>query len=109
LDHQVLVASTIQRRTGPQRLTFDALDLGAAALDVDLVEAGGMQPVPHGTGVVAAVEVQDTGLGEQAGLVDGIEDGLEQGRCWVAPGSKPGPTRRPVDGHLSAAPEDLSG
>ena len=60
----------------PQRLTFDARDLGAAALELELVEAGGTQPVPHGTRVVAAVEVQDTGLGEQAGLVDSIEGGL---------------------------------
>jgi hypothetical protein len=52
-----------------------------------------MQPVPHGTGVVAAVEVQDTGLGEQAGLVDGIEGGLEQGDVFAV-GAVEGPADR---------------
>jgi uncharacterized protein DUF72 len=47
----------------------------------------------RGTGAIAAVEVQDTGLGEQAGVVDGIKGGLEQGDV-VAVGAVDGPADR---------------
>jgi uncharacterized protein YecE (DUF72 family) len=49
----------------------------------------------RGTGAIAAVEVQDTGLGEQAGVVDGIKGGLEQGDV-VAVGAVDGPADRDV-------------
>jgi hypothetical protein len=41
VDHQVLVASTTPTQPEPQRLAFDARGLGAAALDLELLDARG--------------------------------------------------------------------
>lgn len=61
----------------PHRLVL-AWFFGAAALDVEIVEAEGCEARAYDRVVVAAVEVQRLDVAEQAGGVDGLDGRLQQ-------------------------------
>lgn len=79
-------------QTEPQRLLLDARQLGAAALDLELVDARAAEPVSHGAGVVATIEAQGADLGEQTGVADCVEGGCEHAYVVAV-----GPVDRPAD------------
>jgi hypothetical protein len=85
------------------RSFLEARNIGAASLDLELVDAVGSQPIPDGARVVAAIEVQGADVGEQTGVADRVEGGFEQGHV-VAVGAVDHPPDRDAVTSAALAP-----
>lgn len=72
-------------------MPVDAGDLGAAQLDVRFGDPERVELAADRARVIAAVEVQCADVVEQAGVVDGVEGGVEQADV-IAVGAVDGPT-----------------